>query len=593
MRDSALKDWTTRAASLISNLILAFAEGLTLVVVFQAIRLLRSDSRQQSSLFTSFLARLGSANTSLDRGQQFLLLLLIAIVLHVLVSCCALINGISASWFIARRKGRNMPYLHHYLLHLSFACASRFRVGHLISIVSRAPQAIQVQIMESELIFGNFILICVYLASLSYLSPWLSLFAVCIALAVGVLHRLLQPKIRATAEKKVAINRRISTGIAEDLQMLRLLHSFAAQPIAERRTQSDSRDLEKRSTRLALLMSMLTPVSDLMPVVAAAVIGDFSWFLYGGKNEQLVPTLMTFVLIIQRLNLRLARIGHSFSRITKNNASLKELDLLINRSGKVFRRKGGILLPGPYQSIEFDSVCLRYPELNSFALSKLRLSFQIGTKVALVGESGSGKSSIVDLLVGLYNPTSGVIRVDGVNLEDLDLDDWQRRLGVVSQDVLLINGTIAENIAFATPDATEDDVINAARAADSESFILGLPDHYATRVGERGFRLSGGQRQRISLARALLRHPQLLILDEATSSLDSLSEARILASLKQASSNTTLLMLAHRLSTICHADKIFVLDHGRVAEQGRHNDLLSQGGLYADLWRRQSQESTY
>lgn len=180
--------------------------------------------------------------------------------------------------------------------------------------------------------------------------------------------------------------------------------------------------------------------------------------------------------------------------------------------------------------------------------------------------------------------------MDGVDLEDLD--DWQRRLGVVSQDVLLINGTIAENIAFATPDASEDDIINADRAADAESFSLGLPNHYATRVGEHCFRLSGGQRQRISLARALLRHPQLLILDEATSVLDSLSEARILASLKQASSNTTLLILAHRLSSICHADQIFVLDHGHVVEQqGRHNDLIGQGGLYADLWRRQSQES--
>jgi ATP-binding cassette subfamily B protein/subfamily B ATP-binding cassette protein MsbA len=208
--------------------------------------------------------------------------------------------------------------------------------------------------------------------------------------------------------------------------------------------------------------------------------------------------------------------------------------------------------------------------------------------VALVGPSGAGKSSLVDLLVGLQDPSSGRVLIDDVDLRSLDLDSWQRQLGVVSQDVLLLNASIRDNIAFGSAGSSEAAIEAASRTAGAHGFISALPQGYATVIGERGYRLSGGQRQRLSLARALLRDPQLLILDEATSALDSHSEHGIQQALAAFQGPRTVLTVAHRLSSIVQADQIVVIEQGRIVEQGRHQQLLAAGGGYARLWLRQS-----
>ena len=208
--------------------------------------------------------------------------------------------------------------------------------------------------------------------------------------------------------------------------------------------------------------------------------------------------------------------------------------------------------------------------------------------LALVGPSGAGKSSIADLLTGLYSPTAGQIQIDGTPLEQLELAGWQQRLGVVSQDTFLFNATIAENISFGCAGASLAQIKAASQVAQAAGFIESLPDGYDTLVGERGYRLSGGQRQRLSMARAILRDPELLILDEATSALDTQSERLVQEAIESFQESHTVLVIAHRLSTIVRADQILVMDRGRVVEQGNHISLLSQRGLYAQLWAKQS-----
>jgi ATP-binding cassette subfamily B protein/subfamily B ATP-binding cassette protein MsbA len=209
--------------------------------------------------------------------------------------------------------------------------------------------------------------------------------------------------------------------------------------------------------------------------------------------------------------------------------------------------------------------------------------------LALVGPSGAGKSSIADLLTGLYAPSSGSIWIDDQPLQQVKLDSWQQRLGVVSQDTFLFNATIAENIAFGTSGASQARIEAACQAAQAAGFIESLPQGYDTLVGERGYRLSGGQRQRLSLARAILRDPELLILDEATSALDSQSERLVQEAIERFERNHTVLVIAHRLSTIVRADQILVLEGGRVVQRGRHSSLLAEAGLYQQLWQQQSQ----
>ncbi|MFM7731943.1 MAG: ABC transporter ATP-binding protein, partial [Cyanobium sp.] len=309
---------------------------------------------------------------------------------------------------------------------------------------------------------------------------------------------------------------------------------------------------------------------------------------HGGRSELLIPGLATFVLALQRLNLRLVRIGQSANLLAENLPRIELLNDLLAAEDKTFRRRGGHPFPGLKHGIRFEAVSFRYPERSQAALIDVSFSLPRHGTVALVGASGAGKSTLVDLLVGLIDPCAGRITVDGQDLQSLDLDSWQRRLGVVSQDVLVVHDTIAANIAFGLGDGVSLEAIRrAAAAACADDFIEALPEGYNTVIGEQGHRLSGGQRQRLSLARAMLRQPEILILDEATSALDSHSEARVHQAIEAFRSGRTVLAVAHRLSSIRAADQILVIDGGRVMERGNHDQLLAQSGAYAALWRRQ------
>jgi ATP-binding cassette subfamily B protein len=242
---------------------------------------------------------------------------------------------------------------------------------------------------------------------------------------------------------------------------------------------------------------------------------------------------------------------------------------------------------GIEDAIELNDVCFQYG-CRTPVLEKLNLRIPVGKIVAIVGESGSGKSTLLKLLMGFYTPTAGRLTADGVDQREFDLAAWRARIGLVSQDAFVFNGTLRENIALGYPGALPDEVMAAARDAGLEEFIASLPDRYETIIGERGANLSGGQRQRLAIARALLRRPDILIFDEATSHLDTATERAIQENLRTALAGKTVVLVAHRLSTIRSADLIYVLHKGRVVESGSHRQLIAQNGRYAGLWQAQS-----
>jgi len=215
-------------------------------------------------------------------------------------------------------------------------------------------------------------------------------------------------------------------------------------------------------------------------------------------------------------------------------------------------------------------------------LDRVSAIFTCGKTTAIVGPSGSGKSTMVDLVIRLFDPTAGRITVDGVDLQAYDVTSWLNAIGFVSQDTFIFHGSIQENIGFSRPDATFEEIVEAAKLANAHAFISAMPEGYETVVGDRGVKLSGGQRQRIAIARAILRDPQILILDEATSALDTMSERQVQKAIEQVSRNRTVIVVAHRLSTVMSADKIVVLDSGKVVEEGTHRELTARQGLY---WR--------
>jgi subfamily B ATP-binding cassette protein MsbA len=579
---TARRSWVLLVAQLSTAVILALCEGFTMVVIFQAARLLGGEG--STAGMASSLFGLGD----LPAGQKFALLLASAVALQILMSLARYVNGVTAGRFAARCQRQVTPAIHRHVLNLSYACASRYRLGDLVNRCTLAPVAVQVRIEEGALMLSNTLLVGVYLAVLLRLSPSLSLVAMAMGLAIALLQGQLRPRIRHASLQLAEARRLMASAFTEDIQALRLLHSSAGIAAAQQRLEDRAAQQEQRMCELSFHLPILEPVSDLLPVLAAALVGLVSWQVFAGQQALLVPNLVVFVLVLQRLNLRLGRIAISRNRIAEHSGSLQLVEELLDSTDKQFRRQGGRPFQELRQAIRLEGVSLTYPERLRPALSGIDLEIPAGSIVALVGASGGGKSSLVDLLVGLLSPSEGKILVDGLDLEAIDLNSWQRKLGVVSQDVLLLNASIRENIAFSLPQASEAAIRAAADAADAGAFIEALPDGYDTLIGERGFRLSGGQRQRLSLARALLRNPELLILDEATSALDSSSEAHIMAAVDRFSSGRTVVTVAHRLSSIQHADLIVVLEAGRIVERGRHGELLALGGRYAQLWARQA-----
>ena len=526
----------------------------------------------------------------LPRGSTFLLLLLAICIIQLIASGTRAVNGMLSGWFAARCQAEILPRIHHHILSLSYGCASSHHAGDLARQASIAPLAINIEIEQASFLISDGLLALVYLLVLARISPWLLLLAVVLAIGTALTQAWLRPRIGSASREVEQQQRRIGAAITADLQVLRLLHGSAGTAVANRRFQSHLQGLEPRLRRLSSLRSLMEPIAELLPTLIAVVLALFSWQLSSGRSELLMPTLATFVLALQRLNLRLVRIGQSANQLAENLPRIDQLNDLLAVEGKTFRRRGGLSFPGLRQGIRFEGVTFRYPERSQDTL--IEVSFQLprnGT-VALVGASGAGKSSIVDLLVGLIDPTAGRILVDGQDLQSLDLDTWQRRLGVVSQEVLVVHDTIAANIAFGLEDSVSMEAIHrAAAAACADDFIEALPHGFHTVIGEQGHRLSGGQRQRLSLARAMLRQPEILILDEATSALDSHSEARVHQAIDAFRSGRTVLAVAHRLSSIRDADQILVIDAGRIVERGSHNQLLERAGHYAALWQRQQQ----
>jgi ABC-type multidrug transport system fused ATPase/permease subunit len=298
---------------------------------------------------------------------------------------------------------------------------------------------------------------------------------------------------------------------------------------------------------------------------------------------------MAIILIsLQRLNSRFIGIARAISNLAEFTPRLNRTIYLLKTEKFKFRRTGGKDIKLNLKKIEFSRVNFQYSKTANFNLKNINFSLKSGETTAIVGLSGSGKSSILDLLIGLFEPNSGEIFIDGVNLKDLNLINWQKKVSIVNQDPFLLNDTIINNIKFGLENVTLTNIKNACIQSGAYEFIENLPNSYNTIIGERGFKLSGGQRQRISIARALLKNSSLLILDEATSALDSKNELLIKDNISKISQKKITLIVAHRLSTIKDADNILVLNNGEIVERGDHNSLLNQNQIYTKLWNIQS-----
>ena len=391
-----------------------------------------------------------------------------------------------------------------------------------------------------------------------------------------------QPMFRKVQIKLSALN----TILQENLAGIKVIQAFTREKQEQSKFRLAADNLMGQAISVAKLFTFLFPMIFLIANLGQAAI------LYVGGRQIITGTLtlgewQEFSLYLIYLFFPVAQLGFIITQFGQAAASADRIFEILDAKSDIVDKPDAIELPSVKGEVRFENVTFRYFTGGEPVLSEVTFEAKPGERLALLGATGSGKSTIINLLPRFYDPTEGKITVDGHDLRDIKVDSLRKQIGIVLQETTLFSGTIHENIAFGRPDASEEDVIAAAKAAQAHDFIMSFPDGYNTHVGERGTTLSGGQKQRVAIARALLLNPRILILDDSTSSVDLQTESLIQAALDKLMENRTSFVIAQRISTVMSADKILVLDKGRVVAQGKHADLMENEPIYAEIYNSQ------
>ncbi|MCV0415810.1 MAG: ABC transporter ATP-binding protein/permease [Brevundimonas sp.] len=412
--------------------------------------------------------------------------------------------------------------------------------------------------------------------------------------AVALILRRFGRKTRKAARGAMAESEALSTALMENLDGVRLIKIENREAAEEARVAQVVARRQRHVIKGANARAFAGPASDLVAYsVVAAVMAYAGWQAQQGVMD--VGEFAAFIGMLLAAGQSLRQVTNLATVMSEGLTAARRLFAALDIQPEIREASHAAALPPGPVEVVLDDVSFAYaPSREGVAPTLDHVSIHIapGETVALVGPSGGGKSTILSLLPRFYDVTGGAVRLNGVDIRDLQLPDLRDHIALVTQEPFLFDDTIAANIAYGRTDVSQDQIEAAARAAAAHDFIVGLPDGYDTRAGEAGVRLSGGQRQRIAIARAFLKDAPVLLLDEATSALDTESEALVQAALERLMQGRATLMIAHRLSTVRNADRIYVLDGGRVVEQGAHDDLVAQGGLYARLARQQSLDGT-
>ncbi|NLY79477.1 MAG: ABC transporter ATP-binding protein [Lysinibacillus sp.] len=409
----------------------------------------------------------------------------------------------------------------------------------------------------------------------------LPLFAISVKYFFGRLRSLTRERSQALANVQSYLHERVS-GIS-------IVKSFALEEHEQKIFDKENGAFLDKSidhTKWnAKSFAVVNTITDIAPLL---VIGYAGFQVINGNLT--VGTMAAFIGYIERLYAPLRRLMNSSTTLTQSIASMDRMFSLMDEEYDVQDKPNAKALPPVVGKVEFENVEFKYEEEGNTILKNVNFTIYPGETAAFVGMSGGGKSTIVSLIPRFYDVTSGAVKIDGNDVRDVNIQSLRSQIGIVLQDNILFSDSVKKNILMGKPDATDEEVIAAAKAANAHDFIMELPDGYDTKVGERGVKLSGGQKQRIAIARVFLKNPPILVLDEATSALDLESEALIQDSLDRLASDRTTIIIAHRLSTITHADKIYVIDHGEVVEEGTHESLMEKKGAYYDLFQIQKLE---
>jgi ATP-binding cassette, subfamily B, bacterial len=473
--------------------------------------------------------------------------------------------------------------LFRHLQRLSLGFFERNRAGVIISRLTNDVEALDQLVTDGVTTLVQSSLTLLGTAILLVVLDWriaLATLAVIPIMSVGtVLFRIYSARAYAAVRERLGL---VTATLAEDIAGMRIVQAFTREDRNVANFRQVAEHYREANMRTVVLNARYFPFVDLVSSIALAVVLGYGGYLYFGGAVTL-GTLFAFMLYVQNFFDPVQQLSQLYSTFLSATAALDKIMDVLDEEPQVLDKPGARELPPVEGHVRFEHVRFGYGD-GPDVLPDLDLDVPPGTTAALVGHTGAGKSTIAKLLARFYDPREGRITIDGIDLRDVTQASLRRQLGIVPQEGFLFAGTVAENIAFGRPDAAGEDIVSAAQAVGAHDFILRLENGYETDVQERGSRLSLGQRQLVALARALLADPRILILDEATSSVDIGTERKIEQALRLLLSGRTAFIIAHRLSTIRDADLIVVLEHGRVIEQGSHNELMEKRGLYTSLY---------
>ena len=517
-------------------------------------------------------------------------LLLLAIV-TIFVSLLSNLFRYMGAWTVENMRTRTLQRMRNEMfskvVDMNVGYFSDQRKGDIISKITSDVGVVQFCITNTlQVAFREPFLIIGYTVMMVAISWELALFSVLflpvVALIIGSIVKRLRHPARTSQQRMGEL---VST-LDESLSGIKVIKSYNATGYVKQKFYDLSEDLARLTLSMARRQQLASPMSEFLGISAVGVI-----LVFGGSlvfKDALSPEgFIAFIAMFSQITRPVRTFIDQFSNINQGIAAGERIFSIIDAQSEIQDKPGALELNGLKDKIEFRDIHFSYDGSRE-VIEGISFEIKRGETVALVGPSGGGKSTLSELIPRFYDVKAGDILIDGVSVRDYTQDSLRAHMSVVAQDTVLFNDTIEGNIAMGKAGATHDEIVEAARIANADCFIQEAPEGYQTNIGDRGVKLSGGQRQRLSIARAVLKNPEILILDEATSALDTESEKLVQDALNKLLVGRTSVVIAHRLSTIHNADKIIVVDHGRVAEQGTHTELLAKGGIYAKLIELQS-----
>lgn len=479
--------------------------------------------------------------------------------------------------------------IYNKILSLPLGFFSQERKGDIIARISGDVQEVENSITSTlEMLIKNPVLIIIYMSVLLIMSWELTLFTILFAPVMIWTMGAIGRKLRAQSAEAQQYWSDTMSQVEETLGGLRIIKAFLAENKMSARFEGITDAMRRKNNRVAVRQASAHPVSEFLGSTMIAIV---LWFggtlILSSKSIIDAPSFMSYMAILYCIIQPIKDLSRAAYGIPKGLASMERINVILNAENPITQTPFSKHISTFNEAISFEDVSFCYEQGGKQVLKNIDLKISKGRNIAIVGASGAGKSTLVDLIPRFYDPTSGRITIDGINIKDVCIRDLRGLMGNVNQDPILFNDTIFNNIAFGVENATMEQVIAAAKIANAHDFIMEKENGYDTNIGDRGQLLSGGQRQRISIARAILHNPPILILDEATASLDTESERMVQEALDYLMSSRTTISIAHRLSTVKKADEIIVMNEGRIVERGTHDELLLKNGYYKKLYEMQ------